>query len=99
MTHIPPTILDVSRAVAQLGATVDDHGRRHPQEARQLVASNLAFQFARYLPLGGRKTVTARDVRFALMAHGADRGPTLDADARAIAALIRADFSDGRMSA
>lgn len=94
MTTIQPTVLDVSRAIAVLSAT--DHGAvLETADARRRVASNLAFQFSRHYGAGGRKNVTARDVRFVLMANGMMPGPLVDKDAKAIAAFIRADFSDG----
>jgi len=89
MTNIQPTVLDVSRAVAELD--LDPTNR----DLWARVASNLAFHWSRKVyPNGGRKNVTTRDVRYAIASHGASTF-TLEQSARGIAALIRADFSDG----
>jgi hypothetical protein len=91
--------LDVARAVATLdehASLVGAHSLGNDALAR--VASNLAYQFARHNGLLGSNTrVTTRDVRAALIAHGASTF-TVEQHARAIAAMIRADFSDGRLS-
>jgi hypothetical protein len=90
---VSPTVKDVSRAVDNLDLVVaNDPDDIDDAVAR--VASNLAYQFHRYNGWGGRKNVTTRDVRVALISHGAD--PLLiDRYARRIASAIRADFSDG----
>jgi len=88
MSDYAATVRDVSRAVAVLNEHPDD------VDAVARVSSNLAFQFARHHAWGGRKNVTARDVRYALISHGADT-LTVERNARRIASRIRADFSDG----
>jgi hypothetical protein len=90
MTDYASTVKDVSRAVANL----DTARESDATDAANRVASNLAYQFARHNPLGGRKNVTTRDVRAALMSHGA-HPITVDRYARKIANTIRNDFSDG----
>jgi hypothetical protein len=92
--NVQPTVKDVSRAVANLSDSfaMGDPYKREDGIAR--VASNLAFQFARVNPWGGRKNITTRDVRAALISHGAD-AITIDKYARTIASRIRSDFTDG----
>jgi hypothetical protein len=88
---ISPTTLDVARAVATLDEFADSAGF----DLRHRVASNLAYQFAKHNGWGGRRNITTRDVRAVLIAHGATAF-TVEQHARAIASLIRSDFSDGR---
>jgi hypothetical protein len=90
---VAPTTLDVARAIDALD--VNAFPETGAFELRQRVASNLAYQFHKHNGWGGRKNVTTRDVRAALIAHGASTF-TVEQHARAIAAMIRADFSDGR---
>lgn len=95
MTTVRPTVKDVSRAVATLSDSFAMGNPYQRDETVALVASNLAFQFSRYNGWGGRKNVTTRDVKAALIAHGAD-AIAVDRFARTIASRIRSDFSDGR---
>lgn len=87
-TLISPTVLDVSRAIAYLDENPEVRNTK-------LVIENLAYQFAKHNGWGGRRNVTTRDVRAALIAHGAST-LTVEKFARVIASRIRSDFSDGR---
>ena len=78
---VSPTVLDVSRAIDELNQYGGEYSQVH------LVASNLAFQFARQ---GMREQVTARDVRYALVAHGANC-ITISMFAKRIAAMVHFD--------
>lgn len=96
MSNVRPTVKDVSRAVAHLNETYRPLVPTSvaTDDAIARVASNFAYQFARHNGWGGRKNVTTRDVRAALIVHGAD--PLVaDKTARRIAGTIRADFTDG----
>lgn len=89
MTIIRPTILDVSRAVAEL-----DHVALSPSESKEAtrrVAKNLGYMFAR-LSWGAQSKVTTADVRAGMISHGAS-SMTCERHARTIARMIRADFS------
>jgi hypothetical protein len=90
---VSPTITDVSRAVAYLDENAS--GGNATAGAVRLVAKNLAYQFSKHNGWGGRKNVTTRDVRAAMISHGASTF-TVEQFARTIASRIRSDFSDGR---
>jgi membrane protein involved in colicin uptake len=94
MNDYANTVKDVSRAIAQLDV-VATSDTAEVNDAVASVASNLAYQFARHNGWGGRKNVTQRDVRAALISHGAST-ITVEQYARRIASTIRADFTDGR---
>lgn len=101
---VSPTVLDVARAVAKLDELVTPGRRRtvatyanDRDDAIARVARNLAYQFAKHNGWGGRRNVTTRDVRAALIAHGAST-LTVEQHARAIASRIRSDFTDGKTS-
>ena len=92
MTTFSPTVADVSRAIAFLDENAcGDADIVHAGVRR--VARNLAYQFARH-GWAVCRGVNARDVRAALIAHGANPF-TVEHYARRIASAIRADFSDG----
>jgi len=76
---VSPTVLDVSRAIDRLNQYGGEYSQVH------LVASNLAFQFSQQ---GMRERVTARDVRYAMAAHGANC-ITISMFAKGIATMIR----------
>jgi hypothetical protein len=95
MTAVMNTVKDLSRAVAAL----DEHALSlDPGDMRRQVAANLAWQFGRKLYRSGivksRRDVVKRDVAVALAAHGASC-LTIETHARVIAAIIRADYTDG----
>lgn len=92
--NISPTVLDVSRAIAKLDES-NPVGFDIDNDDVRLVAKNLAYQFAKHNGWGGRRNVTMRDVRAALIAHGAST-LTVEQFARTIASRIRSDFTDGR---
>lgn len=95
MTTYSPTVADVSRAIAYLDENAcGDADIVHGAVRR--VSRNLAWQFARHNGWGGRRNVSTRDVRAALIAHGAST-LTVERYARRIAAAIRADYSDGAL--
>lgn len=94
---VSETVLDVSHAIAYLDENAADSADSQKLYMRLRVARNLAYQFARHNGWGGRIKVTTRDVRAALIAHGASPF-TVQQHARAIAGMIRADFNDGRQS-
>jgi hypothetical protein len=102
MTTVQPTVLDVSRAVARLDANAS-MGKAHSVDnwtlfdMQRSVASGLAFQWSRHAygdTIRSRARVTRHDVAVAMASHGATPF-TIGLHARAIASLIRGDFSDG----
>jgi hypothetical protein len=102
MTTVQPTVLDVSRAVARLNANAsmgkDDKRQDWTLfDMQRSVASGLAFQWAMHAygdSIRSRAYVTRHDVAVAMASHGATPF-TIGLHARAIAWLIRGDFSDG----
>jgi hypothetical protein len=108
MTTVQPTVLDVSRAVARLdaNASMGKNDTIHQIDGtwgwtlfdiQRSVASGLAFQWSRHAygdSIRSRARVTRHDVAVAMASHGATSF-TIDLHARAIASLIRGDFSDG----
>jgi hypothetical protein len=94
VTTFSPTVADVSRAIAFLDENAcSDADIVHA--AMRRVSRNLAYQFAQHNGWGGRRNVSTRDIRAALIAHGAS-SLTVQQYARRIASAIRSDFSDGR---
>lgn len=67
------------------------------QVFRHAVARYLAREFAKHNGWGGFTKVTTKEVRAVLIAYGASTF-TIEQHARAIAVLIRSDFSEGRES-
>lgn len=91
--RVAPTITDVSRAVAYLDENACSDADIVARGVMR-VASNLAYQFAKHNGWGGRRNVSTRDVRAAMIAHGASTF-TVERYARRIASRIRSDYSDG----
>jgi len=100
MTHIPPTILDISRSVMRLHENAEiaaptaafkingEHWTVY--ELRHSVARNIAFSLRNW-PGYARSRVTTRDVACVMATHGASAA-TIDHHARAIAHMIKADL-------
>jgi hypothetical protein len=72
MTDYANTVKDVSRAVAELN-DVENYDTSTSWEKVRQVAGELGWQFSRHITFGDAAKVTVRDVRFALMAHGASK--------------------------
>jgi hypothetical protein len=91
-------VLDTVRGLSRSIAVPDAHALSPASGMlRQQVAANLAWQFARHLYRGvvkSRRRIGRRDVAVALASHGAT-ALTIELHAHAIAAIIRADYSDG----
>lgn len=99
MSTISPTVLDVSRAVANLCEYADmpanssrmvDGIELTREGMRQRVASNLAHHYRR-VGLSPQKR-TIREIVASLAVHGADPF-AIDQHATAIARYVRADYS------
>lgn len=96
MVLIQPTVLDVSRAVAELDE-YSGHDKTSLTVLRRRVANGLAWNWDRHDYMGrgyNRTKVTKRDVAAAMSAHGATVF-TLNIHAGIIAGMIRADFTNG----
>lgn len=83
MTFLPPTQLDVTRAILDL----DEHATGHPDKSiddmRQRVARNLGYAFER-----GSIGASSTNVIVAMVAHGATPF-TCEQHASAIAQMMR----------
>jgi hypothetical protein len=86
MTHVRPTVKDVSRAIADL----EDNGIAGTADRVARVASNLAYTTG---PTVNIFKVSKRDVSLMLASHGAS-SITIERYARTIASAMRADFAN-----
>lgn len=100
---VPPTVLDVARAVVRLDehADVPAKGCVHfdgmawtRDDLRRRVAKQISYHLTRHYGgfIPSRRKVTTRDVSAAMAVSGASPF-TVDQHARAIAAMVRADFN------
>jgi hypothetical protein len=92
MTNVRATL---TIAVDKLDRHADQGELLAVRDLRLRVARPLARQFAQHNGWGGFTKVTTKEVRAVLIAYGASTF-TIKQHARAIAAMIRADFSEGR---
>lgn len=90
MTHVSPTIKDISRAVADLDENALSPDAQQIEQMRRRVASNLAFRFRRFGMSPQRRT--KGDIALALIVHGASP-VTVDQHANMIARYVRADWT------
>lgn len=85
MSTVEAAVSDVSRSIARLDEQPDGAA------LAELVAANLAHQFAR-LGRNAARMITGRDVRAALIAHGASK-LTAERWAQRIGTQIRETYS------
>lgn len=90
MAHVSPTILDISRAVADLDDNALAPDLAQIEQMRRRIASNLAHRFRRFGMSPQKRT--KGDVALALIVHGASP-LTVDQHANAIARYVRSDWS------
>jgi hypothetical protein len=90
MTHVSPTITDISRAVADLDDNALTPDAAALEQMRRRIASNLAHRFRR-AGMSPQKR-TKGDVAMALIVHGASP-LTVDQHANMIARYVRADWN------
>lgn len=91
MTHVSPTVTDISRAVADLDEHALSPDPAQIEQMRRRVASNLAHRFRRFGMSPQRRS--KGDVVLALIVHGASP-VTVDQHANVIARYVRADWNN-----